>query len=341
MTSASNHDHDSHDHAHDHHDHESDGHGSHDHGSHGHGHPHGGRGHHHHHHGSAGANDPRWLIGIGLNLTFVVIEAVAGFFGSSTALLADAGHNLSDVLGLAMAGVAVWLARRPAKGRRTYGWGKATVLAALANAVALVFASGLIAAQAIHRFGQPASPQSGVIMGVAAAGLVINLLTAMLFLRDRNSDANVRAAFVHMMGDAVVSVGVIAAGAMIYVTGLAWIDPLASLVVVVVVLFGTWDLLKEALSLAMDAVPRGIDPDAVRDCLARRPGVTEVHDLHVWPLSTTEVALTAHLVRPGGADDAFLQAVCDTLNREFGIAHATLQVETDGMIDCRQLHAHA
>jgi cobalt-zinc-cadmium efflux system protein len=138
-----------------------------------------------------------------------------------------------------------------------------------------------------------------------------------------------------------VSVGVIVAGGLIFLTGRAWIDPLASLLVVAVVLFGTWDLLKEALSLAMDAVPRGIDPEAVRACLAKRPGVTEVHDLHVWPLSTTEVALTAHLVRPGGADDDFLCSVCDTLNREFGIAHATLQVETDGMIDCQHLHAPA
>jgi cobalt-zinc-cadmium efflux system protein len=316
------HDHAGHDHA--------------DHGHHGHGHSHA---HGHHHHGPPNADDPRWIIGIALNLAFVVIEAVAGFFAQSTALLADAGHNLSDVLGLAMAGIAVWLARRPAKGRRTYGWGKATVLAALANAVALVFASGLIAAEAIRRFGEPAQPHSGVIMGVAAAGLVANLATALLFLRGRHEDANVRGAFLHMMGDAAVSVGVIIAGALIWLTGKAWIDPLASLLVVAVVLFSTWDLLKEAFHLAMDAVPRGIDPDAVRDCLAARPGVTEVHDLHVWPLSTTEVALTAHLVRPGGADDDFLRNVCDTLNREFGIAHATLQIETDGMIACQSLHA--
>jgi cobalt-zinc-cadmium efflux system protein len=330
------HDHGSHDHGHPH-DH---GH-AHDH-SHGHSHDHGhshGFGHHHHHHGPADANDPRWVIGIALNLTFVVVEAGAGFFAKSTALLADAGHNLSDVLGLAMAGAAVWLARRPARGRRTYGWGKATVLAALAHAVALVFASGLIAAEAIRRFGAPASPQSTVIMLTALAGLVINGATAMLFLRGRHHDANVRAAFVHMMGDAAVSVGVIIAGALIWWTGRAWIDPLASLLVVAVVLFGTWDLLKEAFQLAMDAAPRGIDPQAVRDCLAARPGVTEVHDLHVWPLSTTEVALTAHLVRPGGADDDFLHGVCETLKREFGIAHTTLQVETDGMAACEGLHA--
>jgi cobalt-zinc-cadmium efflux system protein len=326
-------DHDHHGHAHDHdHDHGHEGH------AHGHSHGHGG---HPHHHGPADTSDPRWLIGIGLNLTFVVIETVAGFLAHSTALLADSGHNLSDVLGLAMAGIAVWLAKRPAKGRRTYGWGKATVLAALANAVALVFASGLIAAEAIHRFSEPTSPQSVMIMGVAAAGLAINLATALLFMRGRDDDVNVRAAFLHMMGDAVVSLGVIVAGALIFFTHLAWIDPLASLIVVAVVLFGTWDLLKEALALAMDAAPRGIDPEAVHACLAKRPGVTEVHDLHVWPLSTTEVALTAHLVRPGGADDAFLRGVCETLNREFGIAHATLQVETDGMIDCQNLHTAA
>ncbi len=326
MTTHSAHDHD---HSHDH-----DGH-AHGH-SHGHSHGHGG---HHHHHGPADTRDPRWLIGIALNLTFVIVEAVAGFFAHSTALLADAGHNLSDVLGLAMAGVAVWLARRPAKGRRTYGWGKATVLAALANAVALVFASGLIASEAVRRFGEASSPSSFTIMGVAAAGLAINLGTALLFMRGREHDTNVRAAFVHMMGDAAVSVGVIVAGGLIWFTHLTWIDPLASLLVVAVVLFGTWDLLKEAFQLALDAVPRGIDPEAVHKLLAARPGVTEVHDLHVWPLSTTEVALTAHLVRPGGADDDFLHAVCEQLNREFGISHATLQIETDGMVACQSLHA--
>jgi cobalt-zinc-cadmium efflux system protein len=320
------------------HDHAAHSHGHHDHG---HGHSQGHGGGHHHHHAPANPRDPRWLIGIALNLTFVVVEAVAGFFAHSTALLADAGHNLSDVLGLAMAGGAVWLASRPANARRTYGWGKATVLAALANAVALIFASGLIVSEAVRRFASPEAPQSNIIMLVAAAGVVINVATALLFLRGRSKDVNVRGAFLHMASDAVVSAAVIVAGGLIWWTGKAWIDPLMSLIVVVVVLVGTWDLLKEAFQLAIDAVPRSIDPDAVHAFLSERPGVVEVHDLHVWPLSTTEIALTAHLVRPGGADDAFLRGACEALSREFGIDHATLQIETDGIVACQTLHAPA
>jgi len=339
MTSTAHpHPHD-HDHAHGH-----DGHGhAHGHGhSHGHHHGHGhdhGPGGHHHHHGPANPKDPRWVIGVGLNLTFVAVEAVAGVIGHSTALLADAGHNLSDVLGLAMAGVAAWLAARPAGPRRTYGWGKATVLAALANAVALVFASGLIASEAIRRFASPELPESGLMMGVAAAGVLINGATALLFMRGRHEDVNVRGAFIHMAGDALISAGVIAAGGLIWLTGWAWIDPLVSLVVVGVVLVGTWGLFNEAFHLAMDAVPRGIDPEAVHDLLAAQPGVTAVHDLHVWPISTTEVALTAHLVRPVGADDAFLQTTCEALHNRFGIAHATLQVERAAHAACEDLHA--
>jgi cobalt-zinc-cadmium efflux system protein len=327
MIASAAHDHDhahGHDHAHDH------GHGH----SHGHGHGHGG--HHHHHHAPAQA-DWRWLIGVGLNLAFVTAEVVAGLIGRSTALLADAGHNLSDVLGLTMAGVAIWLARRPANSRRTYGWGKLTVLAALANGLALVFASGLIVAEALHRFQETVQPASGLIMLTAAAGVLVNGATALLFLKGQH-DANVRGAFLHMAGDALVSAGVIVAGALIWFTHLPWIDPLASLIVVLVVLWGTWDLLKEAFHLAVDGMPRGIDADRVRACLAERPGVTEVHDLHVWPLSTTEVALTAHLVRPEGSDDAFL---CDTaadLKRRFGISHATLQVEASAQDACSDLH---
>ena len=328
-----------HDHAHDHGSRgHRQGHGyGHGH-DHGHGHGHGGHGHHHHH-GPARADDPRWLLGVALNLLFVVAEVVAGLVGHSTALLADAGHNLSDVLGLAMAGIAAWLARRPAGPRRTYGWGKATVLAALANAVALVFASGLIASEAIRRFGSPQLPQSGLIMAVAAAGVVVNGLTALMFMRGRHDDVNVRGAFLHMLGDAVISAGVIVAGGLIALTGQAWIDPLASLVVVAVVLFGTWDLFREAMHLAMDAVPRGIDPEAVYDLLARQPGVVTVHDLHVWPMSTTEVALTAHVVRPEGPDDDFLHDACEAIRRDFGIDHVTLQVETSARVACETLHA--
>jgi cobalt-zinc-cadmium efflux system protein len=269
----------------------------------------------------------------------VVVEAVAGVIGHSTALLADAGHNLSDVLGLAMAGVAAWLAARPAGPRRTYGWGKATVLAALANAVALVFASGLIASEAVRRFASPELPESGLMMGVAFAGILINGATALMFMRGRHEDVNVRGAFLHMLGDALIAAGVVVAGLLIRFTGFTWIDPLTSLVVVAIVLFGTWGLFKEAFQLAMDAVPRGIDPEAVHDLLAAQPGVIAVHDLHVWPMSTTEVALTAHLVRPVGADDAFLQATCEAVHHRFGIAHATIQVERTARPACEDLHA--
>ena len=330
--SSRGHAHGPHDHAHDHdHDH------AHDHGQGRHDHGHGHGGHHHHHHVPSDA-DWRWLIGTGLNLAFVVVEVAAGLIARSTALLADAGHNLSDVMGLAMAGVAVWLAKRPADPRRTYGWGKLTVLAALANALALVFASGLIAAEAIRRFQESALPNSGVIMITAAAGVIVNGATALLFMRGREHDANVRGAFLHMAADALVSAGVIAAGALVWFTHLAWIDPLASLIVVVVVLAGTWDLLKEAFHLAVDGIPRSVDPNRIRAVLAGRPGVTEVHDLHVWSLSTTEIALTAHLVRPDGADDAFLSETAAALRHDFGIAHATLQVEACAHDACADLH---
>jgi cobalt-zinc-cadmium efflux system protein len=277
-------------------------------------------------------------LGVALNLGFVVIEVVFGLIGRSTALLADAGHNLSDVLGLAMAGVAAWLASRPADGRRTYGWGKATVLAAFANSVALVFASGLIASEAVRRLFSPEPPSAGIMMAVAAAGVVINGLSALLFLRGRGEDANVRAAFLHLMGDALVAAGVVVAGGLIFLTGRAWIDPVTSLIVVGVVLYGTWGLLKEAFHLAVDAAPASLDPAKVRAVLAGRPGVLAVHDLHIWAMSTTEVALTAHLVRPEGADDRFLHDACETLRAEFGIAHATLQVETDAFDACARMH---
>jgi cobalt-zinc-cadmium efflux system protein len=302
------------------------------------GHHHPGHAGHDHGHDRVFAGDLRWFIGIALNLGFVAVEAVFGLIGRSTALLADAGHNLSDVLGLGMAAVAAWLAARPADPRRTYGWGKATVLAALANAVILVFVSGLIASEAVRRFASASMPATGIMMGVAAAGVLVNGSSALLFLRGRREDANVRGAFLHLAGDAAVSAGVIVAGGLIYLTGKAWIDPLASLIVVGVVLVGTWSLLKEAFHLAVDAAPMGLDPVAIRALLASRPGVSAVHDLHIWAMSTTEVALTAHLVRPTGADDAFLHEACEALRREFGIAHATLQVETDGFDACAKLH---
>ena len=301
----------------------------------GHAHHHG----HHHHHGPPAEGDRRWLIGVVLNGGFVVVEAVAGILGHSMALLADAGHNLSDVLALAMAGAAAWLARRPSGPRRTYGFGKATVLAALVNAVVLVFACGYIAREAIGRLGSATAPASAVMIGVALAGVLINGLTALLFSRGREHDLNVRSAFLHMAADAAVSAGVAIAGGLIILTGQAWIDPAASLAIIAIILFGSWGVLKEAFDLAMDTAPAAVDMAAVRAFLAACPGVSAVHDLHVWPLSTTETALTAHLVRADGGGDEFLKGVCRELGTRFHIGHATLQVELESLEDCEDLHA--
>ena len=304
------------------------------HAHHHHGHPHG-----HHHHGPPPEGDRRWVIGVALNGAFVLIEAAAGLFGHSMALLADAGHNLSDVLALAMAGAAAWLARRPSDPRRTYGFGKATVLAALANAVILVFACGFIAREAIGRLSSPTAPASNLMIGVALSGVLVNGLTALLFTRGREHDLNVRSAFLHMAADAAISAGVAVAGGLIILTGRAWIDPATSLVILVVVLFGSWEVLKEAFNLAIDTAPAAVDVAAVRAFLAEWPGVSAVHDLHVWPLSTTETALTAHLVRDGGGDDEFLKTVCRGLKARFHIGHATLQVEVESLEACEELHA--
>lgn len=313
--------------------------GDHDH-HHDHGHAPGhAHGHGHHHHHAVAAADMRWLAGIALNGAFVLVEAGAGIFGRSVALLADAGHNLSDVLALGVAGVAAWLARRPGGPRRTYGFGKATVLAALANAVILVFACGFIAREAIARLGAPSAPASRLMIGVALAGVVINGLTAALFTRGREHDINVRSAFLHMLSDAAISAGVALAGAAILMTGQLWIDPAVSLAILAVILLGSWGVLREAFDLAMDSAPAAVDMAALRAFLCEQPGVTAVHDLHVWPLSTTETALTAHLVRASGGDDAFLKGVCRELNARFGIGHATLQVEVESLEACEELHA--
>ena len=301
---------------------------------HGHGHHH----HAHHHHDGAGG-DARWLIGIALNGGFVLAEAAAGIIGHSMALLADAGHNLSDVLSLALAAAAAWLARRPSAPQRTYGFGKATVLAALGNAVLVVFACGFIASEAIGRLRAPAPPATGLMMAVAAAGILVNGLTAFLFTRGRGNDINVRSAFTHMAADAAISAGVVAAGGLILLTHRSWIDPAASLAIVVLILAGSWGVLREALDLAMDTAPASVDVASVRAFLETCPGVTEVHDLHVWPLSTTETALTAHLVRATGADDLFLKGVCQQLHDRFGVGHSTLQVEAESLVGCEELHA--
>ncbi len=262
------------------------------------------------------------------------MEFSAGVFSGSTALMADAGHNLSDVLGLAMAGGAAWLVRRASGSRKTCGYGKATVLAALANALLLIFACGAIAFEAVRRLAEPAPVMSGLIMGVAAIGFVINLGTALLFLRDQHSDLNARGAYLHMMADAGVSIGVVIAGGIIWMTGWSVIDPLVSIVIVAVILIGTWGLLKDSVNLAIDAAPRGIDVEAIRAAFLTLPGVTAVHDLHVWGLSTTETALTAHLCHNRPDSGALLAETQGVARRRFAIGHTTLQLEAEPLPDC-------
>lgn len=289
---------------------------------------HGHHGHDHaHDHVRRALADRRYTIAIALNAGFVALEAAAGFLANSTALLSDAAHNLSDVLGLAMAGGAALLATRTPSAKRTYGYSKATVLAALANALVLVIACGGILWEALSRLFSPEPTQPLVVMAVAAAGVVVNGATALLFVSGRDRDVNVRGAFLHMLADAGVSAAVIVAGAAIWLTNLNWIDPALSVLVVALILWGTWGLLRESLDLALDAAPAHIDVAAVRGFLASQPGVTAVHDLHVWAMGAANPALTAHLVRPEGGDDAFLAAVADGVAHRFGISHVTLQVE--------------
>lgn len=312
---------------HDHHHHGHD----HEHG-HDHGHAHGIGGHHHH--GPADTGDWRYAVGLIVNLAFVAAEFGAGLWAGSTALMADAGHNLSDVLGLAMAGGAAWLARRAAGPRRTYGYGKATVLAALGNALLLIFACGAIAFEAVRRLAEPAPVASGVIMAVAGIGFVINLGTALLFMKDQHKDLNVRGAYLHMMADAAVSLGVVVAGAVILLTGWSVVDALVSLAIVVVILIGTWGLLKDSVNLALDAAPTGLDVGEIRQALLALPGVTAVHDLHVWGLSTTDAALTAHLVHERPDADALLKEAQGLAGGRFGVRHTTFQLESGALPDC-------
>ena len=294
----------------------------HDHHGHDHGHGHG--------HSHAPADFGRaFAIGAGLNIAFVVIEAAAGLITGSLALVADAGHNLSDVLGLLMAWGAAAMAKQLPTARRTYGLGKGTILASLANAGLLLVAVGAIFWEAIRRFTDPHPIQPGLVMAVAVVGVVINTATALMFMRGQH-DLNVRGAFLHMAADAAVSLGVVFAAMVIwFVPAWTWIDPAVSLVIAAVIIAGTWGLLRDSLDMALDAAPRGIDPDAVRRWLAERPGVTDVHDLHIWAMSTTETALTVHLTRPDNADsDGFLHDTAHALAEQFRIGHPTLQIET-------------
>lgn len=271
-----------------------------------------------------------WRAAIALNLAFVLLEGGFGWASGSLALLADAGHNLGDVLALAVGAGAARLASARATERHTYGLRRATILGALVSAVLLLIALAVLVWEAVGRFGDPALPPAGTIMAVAAAGVGLNGATALLFLRGRERDLNRRAVFQHMLADAGVSLGVVLAGAAIAVTGKAWLDPAMSLLVVAAVLASTWRLVAESVDLALDAVPRHIDPAEVRAFLAGQAGVTTVHDLHIWAMSTTDVALTAHLVLPGGMDDAGLEALAARLRERFGIGHVTIQVERGG-----------
>ncbi len=270
--------------------------------------------------------------GVALNLGFLVLEAAAGLFAHSLALLADAGHNLGDVLGLLLAWGAGRLALRPPSARRTYGLRRTTILAALANAILLLVAIGAIGLEAARRLAHPGPVASGPMIAVAAVGVVVNGATALLFLRGRRGDLNVRGAFVHMAADAGVSLGVVITGILIRLGGWSWLDPAVSLAIGVVIAVGTWGLLRDSLDLAMDAVPAGIDPAAVEAWLGALPGVSAVHDLHIWGMSTSEVALTAHLVVVE-MDDAGLARASAGLHERFGIGHSTLQVER-GTADC-------
>ncbi|MES2296460.1 MAG: cation diffusion facilitator family transporter [Pseudomonadota bacterium] len=326
------HDDHNHDHAHDH---------AHDHG-HGHGHDHHG---HSHAHGHAHHFDPAtagraFLIAIVLNTVFVGVEFAYGFIANSTALMADAGHNLSDVLGLALAWGAAALMRRAPNLRYTYGLRGSTILAAMLNAMLLMAACGAIAWEALHRLSQPGPVAGLTVSVVAGVGIVVNGVSAWLFMAGSKDDLNVRAAYQHMAADALVSFGVLLAGAAIMATGWSWIDPLLSIAIVLAIVAGTWSLLRESLRMLMAAVPDSIDAARVRQFLAERPGVAAMHDMHIWAMSTTETALTVHLVMPlGHPGDEFIDATVAQLKTDFAIHHCTLQIEHGTTVHACSLHA--
>jgi cobalt-zinc-cadmium efflux system protein len=307
---------------------------------HDHDHDHGRGGHSHAAHAHAHAHPPAdfgwaFAIGIALNLGFVAIEAGYGLLANSVALLSDAGHNLGDVLGLAAAWLASRLVTRAPSARFTYGLRGSSILAALFNAVFLLLTVGAISWEALLRLAYPTPVAGTTVMVVAAIGILVNGVTAWLFASGLKDDINLRGAFLHMASDALVSAGVVVAGLVILMTGWLWLDPLTSLAVNVVIVWGTWGLMRQSLGMSMAAVPDGVDPGGVRDYLTGRPGVAAVHDLHVWPISTTETALTCHLVMPGGhPGDPFLHDLAAELAGRFRIGHATVQIETDPDIAC-------
>ena len=284
---------------------------------------------HNHPHSHAANYNRAFVIGIALNVAFVLVEAFYGWRADSLALLSDAGHNLSDVLGLLMAWGGFYLARLRPDRKHTYGWGRATILAALFNALILLIATGGIVWEAISRFSHPVAIQGNTVMLVAGVGVVINGITAWLFMSGNRDDLNLRGAFLHMAADTLVSLGVVIAGALFIWTGWTWLDPSISLVIAVVILFGTWDLLRQSVHLSLDGVPASVELHSVRSYLSALPGVSDVHDLHVWAMSTYETALTVHLVMcDGHPGDEFLNRVAEELHHDFAIEHATIQIET-------------
>lgn len=283
---------------------------------------------HPHDHGPVSFNRA-FAVGIALNVGFVAVEASIGWRIGSLALLADAGHNLSDVAGLALAWAGAAAGRLAPDDRHTYGWRRASILAAFANAILLLVAMGSLAWEAVQRLDSPVPTEGGLMIAVAAIGVVINGLTALLFMSGRSSDLNIRGAFLHMAADALVSFGVAAAGALYLWKGWDWLDPVTSLAIAGIVVAGTWRLFRQSLHLMFDGVPDSVDLPAVKHLLASQPGVANVHDLHVWAMSTSEIALSAHLVMPAGhPGDAFIEAVSDALQRHFAISHPTIQIET-------------
>lgn len=299
-----------------------------------------GPGGHGHSHGVGGTHLPSsfgraFAIGISLNVAIVLVQAVFGILSNSVALLADAGHNLSDVLGLVVAWVASELSRKAPTSRFTYGLRGSSILGALFNAMLLLVAAGALSWEAIRRFAAPEPVAGGTVIVVAAIGMVLNGFTAWLFAGGGRTDLNLRGAYLHMAADAAVSAGVVVAGAAMLLTGWMWLDPLVSLAINAVVVFGTWGLLRDSVTMSLAGVPPGIDPAAVRAFLLAEPGVSAIHDFHIWPMSTTETALTAHLFMPGGhPGDAFLVEVAADLKRRFGIGHVTLQIETSEATAC-------
>lgn len=292
--------------------------------------------HGHHHHGEGISHGKAFAIGIALNIIFVGVEIIYGLIANSSALLADAGHNASDVMSLIFAWTAAWLATLKPRGKYSYGFRKSTILASLWNAVLLFVAVGFIAWDAIGKLEHPEPVAGKQVMIVAGIGILINTITALLFIKGQKEDINIKGAFLHMAADAAVSLGVVVAGLLITLTGHQWIDPVMSFIIIAVILWGTWKLFIDSVNLSLDAVPGGIDIEKVRKRLSEIEGVEDVHDLHIWAISTTTSALSAHLVIPENQTDEMIGKIQDILKKEFNIAHTTIQIEKskESDLDC-------